>query len=289
MPQATLPPQTIAQAKQLLADGATQAATARHLGVSTGVVSKVKNGLTGAEIPWPNGETGSMKEAYPMGTPDQQQAHDWSPDAKDYMKWSDGARVRILEAVNSRRRSSGREPLPDVAIEWQVYMEHPGGDSPGQEEERKRKAHKAEDVRRATVMREFNAIVDEQLAQRSDVWYRETFKFDPDAEGAEHPVREDDILDPDVYETISVEEVLQKAPYDPILVEARRQEDALLLEALLLVYKQLPVSQWSMAQEAVRLARVEVQRSAKAQRSAMQHLQHLLGKVEEALHQTAEE
>lgn len=284
MPRAAIPPAVVADIKKAIADGKRQQTIADEFSVAQGTVSAIKSGKYG-EIPWPNGKTGSFKDAY-EGRPGEPSAEplggsEWSVDATKYMQWPQDARDGMLQAVNTRRVEIGKDPLPDISLEWEMYLNADPEDDPVAEAERKRLAIAAENLRREAIFREFESLVEERLAVGRDEAINELVSGDvPPAPPIEE--KDDKPLDPERYGAMNVEQLLtykQARAYVQKAITTQRPE---FLEAAAIVLYDLPSSMWNdppvkEAVETIANAILESPAALEAAEAKYQELKETLG------------
>jgi hypothetical protein len=275
--QTHLPPSTVARIKQLISEGRLQHYIARECSTTQPVISLIKSGRRYSAIPWPNGKIGSYKQAYPDPAPEQNQnapgdllavpkpgkslkertgvaGFNWCPDALAYAEFSDAARLGMLEAVNNERASHGIDPLPDVSVEWEIFIDNqaPAELSPEEQEKRALRAYQAEDRRRALIYRSFQDLIDAQLQEAATKKLNTMLLTVPPP--AQDPPPAPGALDPSQYQTADWEWVKRTARTHILVREAQTDRNPALCEAICIAFAQLPKHQWPR-QEALEVIR----------------------------------
>lgn len=172
MPKQTLKPAEqpadVAYVKRLLWEGRSQTHIAALCGVSQGFVSRVRSGTLHADVQWPDGSTGGLRTRLEhdaqAATPNEE---GWSTDATRFLTFPSDMQVRILQIVNDRRRELGMESLPQAATAYQDMLQMDAHDA-AFEHAAVGQARLEEDRRLTTIMREFDGLLTEQVAVRSD-------------------------------------------------------------------------------------------------------------------------
>lgn len=246
-----IPVAKVEEIKAAIIDGDKQHEIADRFQISQATVSSIRRGTKYPEVPWPNGQSGSITEAYKRGEISRSNEQGWSEAALEFMKWPIVAQQGMLEAVNAVRLASGLDPIPEVAIEWELYSTYQGDDlDPLSEQRRHDAAISAESKRRGLIFVEFNAIVESRLDEKREDLVEELIAMVvPQSGPTDEPSNE---LDPDVYETLELKQILKADPRNPLLREIVLRKDAALLEAMCLAYSQIPQTQWRVAERTVR-------------------------------------
>ncbi len=253
--RAMMPPAVVAEVKKGLANGFSQSDVAEQIGVSQSTVSNIMRGRGYGDVPWPNGNTGSMKDAYPQGVakreygkmgkgkpgldgvPDER--GEWCDLAEVYSGLSVGMQGDMFRWVNKLRAKKGDPPIPDIAVEYEVYLA-----APEENEHRRTVAMAAEQKRRAMIQREYDMdFLDRQSAKR-EKFYRSFGDGYKRTEGPIEPVPPPPLMNPARYETMPASELKRRDPQHPALIEAIREKDSALLEAACCVLKMIPAGQW---------------------------------------------
>ena len=246
MPKRTtqaLPVHTVTKVKQLLSTGVSQTKVAKECGISQPMVSYIYHGQRYAEVPWPNGNTGSYEDAHgrPIG---RTSAWTWSEEASAYMQWPEFAQQKMLDRVNEEREQTGRHPLPSIAVEWELVMSNPPIEDPEQDDARRMKAFKAEDQRRASVFREFSAIVNQSISEKRNREIDEMF-----AEALDPPPQSrypSPAINPAQSDRLNWDYVLSAcAENHPALIKIRRTKDKIMAAAVCMIFASIPERQWS--------------------------------------------
>ena len=250
---------------------------AKHL-VSQPTISMIRSGVKYKDVPWPNGECGSFRDAYPKGLPGAENtAPGWTVGAaEEFSKHSETMQRAMLGWVNRTRRERGIVEIPPVTVEFESWVNSDSTEySPQENARRETMARDSESKRRALIYDEFHKL---QLALESDKRNesvqtvvnigREIFS-NPKTDLPE-PVP----LDPEKYTTLTVEKMRDEDPQHPTFRRAITAKNAELLEATLIVLHDIPRGQWRAdgVLESIRGVSNMVRRSKAALRSGKEHL-----------------
>ncbi len=131
------------------------------VGISQTTVSRIKDGLINTESTWPNGMRGPM--------PDRAMSKEegWSDEASEFMKMPEVMQDRILQIVNVVRKEQGDPPIPVMAPEYDKMLRMDSTDR-AFEQVSIAESRLKEDRRMATLMMQFNEIMDERRAAQDD-------------------------------------------------------------------------------------------------------------------------
>ena len=169
------------EVKTLLWQGVTQRKVELLVGVSQTTVSRIKDGTVAPDALWPNGMRGAM--------PDRTMSREegWSDEAADFMKMPQEMQDRILTIVNAVRAEHGDPPIPHTAPEYDKMLRMDSTDRMF-EQVSIAEARLAEDRRMATLMMQFNEIIDERRSAQDDtIISRIIASTEPEEEGAHPP------------------------------------------------------------------------------------------------------
>jgi len=215
------------EAKTLLWQGVSQAKVALLVGCSQATVSRLKDGTTAPDSTWPNGMAGAM--------PDRTMSREegWSDEATEFMKMPEIMQLRILDIVNTVREEYGDPPIPHTAPEYDKMLRMDPTDR-AFEQVSIAESRLAEDRRMASLMLQFNEIMDERRAAQDDTEINRIIKSTlarPD-EGMPPPTPNEGSLS---YNKLSWEEVCQRAYKVRIVKLAMIGERVALKEACCIV------------------------------------------------------
>lgn len=176
---------------------------------------------------------------------------DWSGDAKRYLAFPIEMQERILEVVNLRRREMELDLIPPTAPEYAEYLSMDPQDA-AFESLRLNEARKAEDRRIASVMKEFDEITIDELTQMRNEAGRAVIE-------ATREVRDDDAIDqkPTLLQYEKLDWFDVKKESTPIVVEAMATNNAVLKEAICIIFKRVKRELWgsiAVAREAYSIA-----------------------------------
>lgn len=286
-----LTPLIVGEMKKRIVLGRRQKDIAEEFSVSQAIVSLIRSGKRYGTEPWPNGKVGSYKNAYGMSeeegkllvnvyTPGEEASFDWSADAASFMRWPDYAQRGILARVNTLRIASGMQPHPDISVEWEAYLNSPASEGHTEEMMRRDTAFHAEDMRRGSIFLEFEDYIEGQLSTRKNERIREIVArhhpSSPEAllQGIARQKEAKAPIDPMVYPVIEWSEIVKQDPRHPLIRDVRQGHDAALLEAMCIIFRDIPKQQWRDASTSicVRQAKVEVERSKTAMQVAANKL-----------------
>lgn len=248
-----LPHNQVEFVKRLLFEGHKQEKVALDCSISQAIVSHIATGKRYGQIPWPNGTVGSLANATAKIPGKQMRAQDatsdreitWSPAAIAYMEWSEDIRTGMLATVNEQRSQLGMDPVPDVAVEWSLYMTHPGDESTQHDEEeenRRRLATQAENRRRALVFETFQNIVEQRLQEQMNKRI-DDIMLEAIPPAGPPPVVNTQLL-PDQYQAMSWADIKLQANTHVLVREAIVAKNSALCEAICIIFAQLPKDQW---------------------------------------------
>lgn len=240
-----LPAEKVGRIKALISLGWKQVDIAQDCAVAQSVVSLVKSGQRYEEVPWPNGLMGGYKNAY--RSKQRVDEVEWSTHALRYMEWPEEARLGMLSAVNARRLAAGMDPVPDIAVEWELYMNHEG-DDPDEEDRRRIVGHEAENRRRGLIFQEFQELVARQLDEKRDRDIDEMFASPPPPIGtlARESASDQDVsvIDLTLHAIRPWEDIKIIASRHPLVQRAASTRDTVLMTALEITFGAVPPSQW---------------------------------------------
>lgn len=230
--------------KRLLWLGRTQEEVAAILGVSQSTVSRIRSGRRYGDIPWPDGSTGPLPEGQRSRV-----LQDWSDEARRFLDHPEEIQERILSIVNKRRAEEGRDPIPPRSAVYQDFLDSDPSDQVW-EAAHLVEARRAEDRRLSQTMLEFESILLEEVALRSA---EETASI---LEATRSEQREVDVHSKGTVETLTYdklpwEQVKRLARNNPLVTQAVAEEDAVLAEAICIMFHELKGSPSSWGQPEV--------------------------------------
>lgn len=230
---------TAQQVKDLLWRGRRQSEIAAILGVSQGLVSRIRKGLAFSDLPWPNGTSGPMPS--PSHLPISREL-DWSVDAKRYLSYQAEMQQRVLDVVNTRRRDLGLDMIPSSAPEYADYIAMEPDDA-AFESLRLNEARKAEDRRIACIMREFDEITIDEITESRNRAAQAILE-------ATREDRTDEVIqesaNPPQYDKIEWA-MVKRSTAVPVVLEAMATNDVVLKESICILFKRLKTDLWGTA------------------------------------------
>jgi len=225
-----LAPAELGIIKKLLWDGMANQEVAVVAGVRLGrhvhpsTVSRIKTGKIGGSVLWPDGSQGGIPE---------RSVEDWSPDSMSLAEWPDEYQETILDTVNAKRRARGQEEIPPVSLDYQTYLTSPIEERQVLDPLTVQDLLKSEDRRRALLINEFKILQEnalEESLQESILTCIEDTK-----EEREKDTPEIDMLEWIRYDKADWSAVLEIIPSHPLVMEALREQDAVLAEAIAII------------------------------------------------------
>jgi hypothetical protein len=143
---------------------------------------------------------------------------------------------RILLAVNSHRESMDIPAIPSTTKEYADLLTADPDDLEW-EATAIADATKAEDERLGTIMREFDAIVEEQRSTLHDAQASDILRATRDS-APRTPIQQDgiEVLE---YDKLPWDVVADRAPTNPLVLEALGTQDTALKEAICIVFYQM--------------------------------------------------
>ena len=240
-PRAPVDKQKARLVKQLLWQGKSQARINAVTGVSQSTVSRIKSGQAHEDVPWPDGSVGEMsaRQVIPES--------DWSADAQRFLSFPDELQERMHKKVNKRREEMGLLPVPTASTAFTSLMESELGDLEW-EATAIADAHKAEDARLASIMIEFDEILEvERATQRGEqtISIIESTREDRSDEPAIVP---SDVL---IYTKMDWKDLIHQAPDIPIVKRAFTSSDVALKESCCILFHELRGTPSSWGEPAV--------------------------------------
>jgi len=255
----TLPVNVVGSIKQALADGIPQQDIAEQYGIAQSTISNIKTGRKYEAVPWPDGTLGGKSSVDLKAN----KSVAVSDDASSYDGWPLAQQALILKAVNKRRASTGAPPIPNVSLEWQVYMDSPAGDDPTYDIQRRAVAGAAENRRKSAIMKEFTSIVACNMQQHMSSDIDEIVSACAKAPLPPTVHRTEVLLDPTVYTVMDIDDLLHRGALHELLNEGLINKDSATIEACAIVFMLLPEKHWSADYciKAINEVRLEVLRS----------------------------
>ncbi len=215
--------------KQLLWQGKSQPRIQAVTGVSQSTISRIKSGNAHEDVPWPDGSLGEMpaRQVIPEA--------DWSADAQRFLSFPEELQERMHQKVNKRREEMGLLPVPTASTAFTSLMESELGDLEW-EATAIADAHKAEDARLASIMIEFDEILEvERATQRGEQTISIIESTREDRSG-DLPVPAATTL---IYDKMDWKELIQLAPEVSIVKRAYASQDVALREACCILLHEL--------------------------------------------------
>lgn len=237
--------------ESLFAKELTQMELASKYQVSQATISNIKNGKLGGEVPWPDGSVGMMPNIVDTFDPSLK---DTPEDALRYDAWPLVAQTAMLNCVNEKRASLALPPIPRASKDLEAFQSTPML-TELEASDLEDRARKSEVVRKAHIMREFEAIVEERVAASRATVLEDLFRA-PDCYLSEQEAAELEAINisieelrhtPPTYESIPWDKILQAAPANPHVRAVLKSGCKVRREAVCITFAHVPESTWSQA------------------------------------------